>query len=541
MSSTIFEIAGDRCCPDLLRSYSLSTLRPFLQEASEVIQRPFWQYTLAGIAAFTYFAWIQLSVTQLAGYDAYYHLRMASLLLENFFLPFSFPYMPMSILSEAQFADHHYLFHVAISPFLLLGDEILMGKIAAAAFAAAAAVTMFFLLRQYDVRWPWMWLLLLGAASEPFLYRMSLMRAQGLGAVLLMLSIWLTIRKARWSLFAIGFVFSWMYSAFPILGVVVVLAVLGDRLASEEWNFYPVLFVGGGMLAGTLLHPYGLNYAVFVARHLGTKMIGDFPVNPGNEWNPFETDQLLENSWVAMACFLGGLAALGGFRERNRAAAYAVAFVSILMFVLLLKHRRFSEYWPLFSVLLAAVSFPRMGKFRWPRLRVLILSFVTLFAGYMAWGRGQETMRELRSERSAAEIVEATTWVGDNTPRGERIFHADWDDFPLLFYAAPENTFITGLDPMFMYLTGSERYETYSNVTQTGGRAVDVILQEFDSRYVFLTNDHGNLLRALENDPRSRALFRSSCCSVFDLNPPGLPSTPEVETPPESNAPAGVP
>ena len=91
----------------------------------------------------------------------------------------------------------------------------------------------------------------------------------------------------------------------------------------------------------------------------------------------------------------------------------------------------------------------------------------------------------------------------DNTLPGERIFHADWDDFPMLFFGAPGNTFLTGLDPMFMYLKDSDRSESYGKVTQTGNRAVDVILEEFQSRFVFLTNDHGNLRNALDRDARA--------------------------------------
>lgn len=492
----------------------------YLSEFYRVLSRPFWQYILAGTATFTYFGWIQLSVGQLAGNDGYYHLRMASLLLRNGFLPFSFPYMPMSILAETEFADHHYLFHAAIAPFLILGDELVMGKIAAATFAATVGVTFFFLLRQYEVRWPWLWLILLGAASQPFLYRMSMLRAQSLGAVLLVLAIWLTLRRARWGLFVLGFVFAWMYMAYPIVGAVVVLAVIAEWLANRRWLVGPVVFTAAGTLAGTLTHPYGFNYVIFVTRHLATKLVSDYPVRVGNEWYPFDTNDLLQHSWIALACFLAGLVAVDRSSERSRAMTYAMALVSIVMFVLLFKHRRFVEYWPLFSVLLAAFSFGTMSRVPRFRIRLPILVLVTVAGAYFALERGRETIGEMTSERGAAPIVEAGAWLMENTPPGERIFHADWDDFPMLFFGAPGNTFLSGLDPMFMYLKDSDRSESYGKVTQTGNRAVDVILEEFQSRFVFLTNDHGNLRNALDRDARASPIFLSGCCSVFELTQP---------------------
>ena len=495
--------------------------RSRLEQAAAIIRRPFYQYVLATTTAFGFFGWIQFSVAGLAGFDGYYHARMASLMLEHWFLPIRFAYIPMTILSETEFADHHYLFHALISPFLLMGDPMIMAKIAGVVFATAMAGTFFFLLRKFGVGWPWFWLLLLGAASEPFLYRMSLLRAQSLGAILLMLGCWMAVERPRWGMFVLGFIFAWTYAAFPILGGVVVLAVLGMAVAEGKWRPEPIWFVSAGMLAGMLIHPYTLNYAVFVITHAGSKLVGGFPVTVGNEWYPFETDQLLSNSWIALGCFLGGLAALGRNNTGNRAMRYAVAFASILFFVLLLKHRRFAEYWPVFSVLLAALTLGATSRAWKGYKRTVSMTAGFVLAGFFAWTTGRATIEELRGEGIDRPVLEAAAWFERNTTPGERIFHADWDDFPLLFYGARQNTFIVGLDPLFMYLKDADQYERYVEVTQTGRNAVDVIRNDFGSRLVFLTNDQGNLLRALDRHPDAEQEFRSSCCTIFRLKPGG--------------------
>ena len=483
-----------------------------------LIRRPFYQYTLALTLAFGFFGWIQFSVTGLAGFDGYYHARMAALMLDHFFLPFRFDSLSMTILSEADFADHHYLFHALMAPFTALGDPMVMVKLAAVVFATAMAGTFFFLLRRFGVRWPWFWFVLLGAASEPFLYRMSLLRAQSLGAILLLLGCWLTLGRYRWGLFAVGFIFAWTYAAFPMLGGVVALTVLGAALAEGKWNLDPIWFAGAGMLAGMLIHPYMLDYARFVIVHASSKLIGGFPVRVGNEWYPFETDHLLSSSWIALTCFLAGLGFARASDERNRTARYALALVSVLFFVLFLKHRRFSEYWPLFSVLLAAVAVGAR-PFPWAGYRKAVsMTAALVLAGFFAWSTGRAAIDELQGEGIDRPALEAAGWFRENTGPGERVFNADWDDFPVLFYAAPENTFIVGLDPLFMYLKDPELYDRYVDVTRTGNRAADVIRNDFQSRLVFVTNDHGNLIRALNSDPEAEEAFRSACCTIFRLN-----------------------
>src|SRR5688572_10183359 len=48
--------------------------------------------------------------------DDYYHTQMALQLVKQGRLNIDFPWLPLTILSPSQFADHHLFFHILIAP-----------------------------------------------------------------------------------------------------------------------------------------------------------------------------------------------------------------------------------------------------------------------------------------------------------------------------------------------------------------------------------------------------------------------------------------
>src|SRR5215510_7937847 len=148
--------------------------------------------------------------------DGYYHIRWSKLLRESAPRLPRFTNLPLTILSEDRYVDHHFLFHVLLIPFTF-GDLRLGAKLAAVLFSTSGVVMCFWLLVAYRVRFRWLWLIPLVASSEPFLYRMAMTRDPSLSLLVLALGCY-TILKRRWVLLAVlGFVFVWLYSLFPLL------------------------------------------------------------------------------------------------------------------------------------------------------------------------------------------------------------------------------------------------------------------------------------------------------------------------------------
>ncbi len=74
------------------------------------------------------FGYIQFSTTGMVDVDAYYHTKMADLIRTEGFKP-EFKWLPLTILNAKDYVDHHFLFHVFLVPFTLVGNLVLAGKL----------------------------------------------------------------------------------------------------------------------------------------------------------------------------------------------------------------------------------------------------------------------------------------------------------------------------------------------------------------------------------------------------------------------------
>ena len=80
---------------------------------------------------------IQFATPDLPDNDGFYHIKLAWLMRTEGLKP-EFHWMPLSILNQREFYDHHFLFHVALIPFTF-GDLRLGAKWACRATAFAPA------------------------------------------------------------------------------------------------------------------------------------------------------------------------------------------------------------------------------------------------------------------------------------------------------------------------------------------------------------------------------------------------------------------
>src|SRR5581483_5919091 len=83
---------------------------------------------------FAFMAGIQFSTPNMPDNDGFYHIKMALIMREQGLKP-DFIWLPLTILNEREFYDHHFLYHVALIPFTF-GDLRLGAKWSAVFFAS---------------------------------------------------------------------------------------------------------------------------------------------------------------------------------------------------------------------------------------------------------------------------------------------------------------------------------------------------------------------------------------------------------------------
>lgn len=474
-------------------------------------------------------AFVQFASPDLPDNDGYYHTKLASLMRTGGLKP-DFPWLPLSILNGNEFYDHHFLFHVALIPFTF-GDLRLGAKWAAVAFASLAFLAIWYLFYRQRIPWGWLWALALLGVSDAFLYRMSITRAQSLSLAVLALGItWMLEGKHR-HLGVLAFLYVWLYDAFPLLPILAFLHLVTVLLVKRRFEYRPLLFIGVGVLAGMLINPYFPDNILFSFRHMLPKLTETTSVSVGNEWYPYDTDQLLENSLPALVAFASGIVALG-LAGRKMDVRTGLALLATLLFGLMLfQARRFIEYFPPFALIFTAFAwaplFPeprpasaskagfKLGAAMRGNLPGVLMAVVVVFSALRSLPATQES---LRGSKPYNLYADASDWLEKNTPAGERVFQTDWDDFPRLFYYNTHNTYLVGLDPTYMQLYDQELYDLWVLITRGEiEQPSQFIANHFHSRYVHSDLKHGNFLRRAEKDSGLREVYRDDQAVIFEV------------------------
>jgi hypothetical protein len=468
------------------------------------------------------FAVVQFATPNLADNDGFYHMKMALLIRQQGLRP-SFVWLPLSLLSRRAFYDHHLLFHVYLSLFTGNGTSaamILGAKIASVVMPSLAFLAVWWLLRGQGVRRAWLWAVGLFAISQAFLYRMSMPRAQSASLLVLALGLhWLLHRRYR-ALLALGFVYVWMYNAFPLLlalaAIYAACVFLLERRIEWQALAYPAL----GIALGLIVNPYFPQNIAFIMNHLAPK-IGDPNTPVGNEWYPYQTWTLVENSGLSLAAFLSGTLALGWRGKRVDRPTLVAFALSIAFGFLMFKSRRFVEYYPAFAVIFAALSISPLlddwlaARPRWLRLASPMLAAALAVPVALTLTQARVTMT---TSQPADTYAAASAWLKENSSPGSLVFQTDWDDFPRLFFYNTANLYTIGLDPTYMELYNAGLYAEWVKITQGKIKQPSTAIRgRFGAEYVLSDLQHGAFIEQARSDPGLKEVYRDKYAVIFEV------------------------
>jgi hypothetical protein len=468
-------------------------------------------------------AFIQFATPDLPDNDGFYHIKLAWLMRTEGLKP-DFPWLPLSILNEREFYDHHFLFHVLLMPFTF-GDLRVGAKLAAVFCASLAFLAIWYLLQRQRVPFAWLWALALLGISDAFLYRMSITRAQSLSlAILALATLWLLEGKYL-RLAVLAFVYVWTYDAYPLILVLAVLYVLAVALIERRLDFKPVLYVTAGLLLGLIVNPYFPNNIIFSYRHMLPKLTVAASIGVGNEWYPYETSTLLHNSLPALIAFVSGVVALGiSGRKMESRTAFGL-FLALVFALMLFQARRFVEYFPAFALIFAAFAWAPLFERQtdpdssasspsnhWA-LPLLLVAVALSIAGSVPRAR-----EALRASKPYDLYAGASAWLAEHTPARSRVFQTDWDDFPRLFFYNTHNTYLVGLDPTYMQLYDADLFALWVQITQ--GKVTNpaqTILDRFGSRYIQSDLQHPAFMQIAAKDPALKEVYRDSQAVIYEI------------------------
>ena len=492
-------------------------------------------WRLLGIASFLFllfilgFSVVQFGTTGLAGNDGYYHMKMGYLIRTEGLTP-DFPWLPFTILNEASYYDHHLLYHVYLAMFASIDPAVDGGlgltqgaKIASIFLPSLAFLAIWWLLKSQKVPYSWLWAMALFAISEAFLYRMSMPRAQSAALLLLVLGLhWLLQEKFKW-LLPLGFVFVWTYNAFPVLLVLAGVYVTAVILLERRFIWQALVYPSIGILLGLLINPYFPQNIEFILGHLAPKL-GESATRVGNEWSPYRTWTLVENSVGALLAFLLGVLALGWQKERIDKRTLAALGLAVVFGMMLFQSRRFVEYFPPFALIfLAFASAPILNEWqqRWRHSwqRWLLPAGLLILLIYPLGMTVRDGRELLSNSKSPDHYAQAALWLNQNTPAGSFIFQTDWDDFTRLFFYHDDAIYTAGLDPTFMELEDPVRFAQWRDITRGNiEQPGKIIRDEYGADYVFTDLKHEDFLEIAATDPLLKELYRDEYAAIFAVS-----------------------
>ena len=489
------------------------------------------QLLLGAIAIGAVFWLLQFSTDAICcgDFDGYYHIKWTRELWASIkagAFPPQFPWLPLTTLNPKDYVDHHLLFHILQIPFAALSDPRLGAKIASAIFGGLAVFACYWLVVHYRVRYALVWLIALLACSVPFLFRMNMAKAPPFAIIYLIIATHLFFKRKYWGLLPLGLIFTWTYDLFVLLLMATFLWVVVIAITELRFEWRPLVFVILGCAAGLVINPYFPLNLQQLAEHVKIKLTMDgFNTKVGSEWYPYDSWEFLGNSAVACIAMLVGYIAFEPSERRRAHYPLYFLLLSTALMIMTARWKRIAEYWPPFAVLFAAFSLkPWMEGFR-PYLTRLppdvleelkpfldrreeqlvaepkittrqVLGFVSavvvaFFLSVFLGASVLTTMKDIGQSEAHDHYRAGAAWMRANIPPGQMIFNTDWDDFPRLFYYDPTHTYVSGLDPSYLFEKNPDLSRLYDRITLGQEENPGPLIRErFGARYVFSDNTH---------------------------------------------------
>jgi hypothetical protein len=463
--------------------------------------------------------------------DGYYHARFARMMPERG-LSRHFPWTQISTWKDS-FCDKEFLYHLAMMPFAQIGKEPIFGaRLFAGLLSVAVVVTLFCVLRANRARWPVFFAALPLAMGGLFIARLGMIRSHVLSMLLILLGVHFLLGRKWRALFVLGFIYAWSYTVPFVLLITAAPFVLGRWLGRGGVDWRSVMAAGAGSTLGLALHPYTpitlesiLTYVqVF---QLGLQGVASSGFELGNEIYPYSLPVFFDIYPLVLITLPLLVALAVVWRRRLTPETVGAVLSALLWFGMTMASARFVEY----SVLLLTVALAlvcrdacadgsglpvRILLHRRARLAILVGALGTLafFHGYSMkfYAHYQTKAAPPRFFRGAS------VWMARHLAPRETVINLYWDDFPELFYDAPRQYYLWGLDPTYTIRYDRETAIDLERMRKgrqpLNGHAMEVLLR---SRYLILRASRAGGYPELRLPPFTE-VFRDGSAVLFRID-----------------------
>lgn len=498
------------------------------------------KYIILIITVISFIAIIQFKAYEFLCTDVYYHAKMAQLILDSGKLVEIFPWLQYTILND-NFVEHHLLFHILLLPFFKILEPFLAAKIATIVFATTFFIVFFVILKKLNIKSSLYWTLFLLFSSSLFIFRLNLLRAQSLALILLLIGIYLLIKKYFIYLIPLTIFYVWLFDGFIILGIVIAIKSLMEayylfktknyKLISDL--FYPILCYLAGIAIAIILNPYfpkNIYHLFFHLYHVALKdPFSNMPV--GIEWYMSTPWFLISSSLIIIILLVIAIFIILLTKIKHRKVNKTILFLflnALVFFLLTIVVRKMIEYSAPLIILLAAYVytnnyiainkyFGKLFLFKNKYVPKLLIVFFLLSAAIYNF---QAVYFNLNNDKEGKiNTKKAGIWIKENIPAKEIIYHLDWSESPQLLFYNDQNYYIAGLDPNFMKEYNYDLYRKWHQLfsQQSLENSHQIIKQDFKANYAYINKDFSEFVNYTKKDLRFATIYENENILIYKI------------------------
>lgn len=502
--------------------------------------------------------------------DQMFHIRFAELLGQKGFGIFKdFHWLYFSNISAGQhFIYYNFLFYLFLIPFAHLPSLILGTKLASVFLAALSMAGLYFFLLKSKEKGAFFWTIAIAAITNfSMLSRFMNTRPYVLAPLLLLLIILAAYKRKYWAVFLLAaFYFYWHTATFyfPLIAVGTYFMFRALYESRNDWRLVWSAVSGTlAAFAGSLVFAPGIwPYMKIIINIYSETILGKkVELAEGGELYPVNFFEFARGNSFIFALLVPViafeihlyLARKRGTIEENDELAVgdgksealrgALFFLSILFFAGMFLSRRNGDFFVLISGAYIAMAYNRIfratkilsGPVRKGLTAGIAVSVIYLFSANFLF------IQDMVSSTEPYQSMEGTgTWLKEHAERGEVVFNASWNWFTTLFYYDPDNYYIAGLEPRYLYDYDSALYWKWWHIsndgyvcneeecdqeneakekaygteegkadwrTEKGNAIAESIAKDFKSRFVVSSTDLGALNDIMDNNGHFKKVY----------------------------------
>jgi hypothetical protein len=273
-----------------------------------------------------------------------------------------------------------------------------------------------------------------------------------------------------------------------------------------------------------VINPYFPKNILFLWNHIVPKIFAfQYKTSVGSEWYPYSSWLFFSLSAVALLGYLFALLWTNREEWFHDPMKLFWLLTSSMYLFLMLKSRRFVEYFPPIAILFLAIvlrnslrqTVAAIWKTANGKTGLISASILTVALLMFSMNSARE---KISGEPDVHAYKQGAKWLANNTPEGATVFNTDWDDFPMLFFYNTHNRYIVGLDADFLRLKNEPLYRRYEKITRGEvSNPAEEIVRKFNARFVITDNRHKDFMKKAGDDERFQKRYSDQRVTIYEI------------------------